>query len=383
MPRILYVITKSELGGAQSHVADLLEGFTVSKTNSDNAPSEFIGRCEVHLATGTEGPLTQRARELGARVHLLPRLQRSVNPLVDLAAVREGAALIQRVKPDLIHAHSSKAGAVVRLAGRRTGVPVVFTAHGWGFSAGAPPARRVLAWAVEAALAPLGARIICVCESDRRLALHRRVGSAKTLVTIHNGIAPQSEQARPEHGPPRFLMVARFSEQKDQTTLLRALSLLERDGTARAFHVDLVGTGPTIDQLKSLARELSLEQRVSFLGDRDDVPALLCASQAFVLATHYEGLPISIMEAMRAGLPVIATDVNGIPEQVTHDQTGLLVSPGDAPALARALDALVLDAPRRGSLGRAGREKFERQFSRDQMIERVERLYLEVLGRSH
>lgn len=385
MPRILYVITKSELGGAQSHVADLLEGFAAlgansgNRDNSGNALSE-LKKAEVHLATGAEGPLTARARELGAQVHLLPRLQRSVNPLVDLAAVRECAALLRRVRPDLVHAHSSKAGAVVRLAGNRTGVPVVFTAHGWGFSPGAPRARRALAWAVEAALAPLSARIICVCESDRQLALQKRVGNARTLVTVHNGIAPDAERARPDQGPPRFIMVARFNEQKDQATLLHALSLLERDGQKRDFHVDLVGTGPSFEELQRLARQLQIEDRISFLGDRDDVPWLLCASQAFILSTHYEGLPISVMEAMRAGLPVIATNVNGIPEEVAPE-TGLLVPPRDAPALARAIDTLVGDAAQRRRMGRKGREKFEREFTRDLMIAKVEALYRQVLNR--
>ncbi len=387
MRRILQIITKSELGGAQSHVADLIEGFGTSHSNFDNrdnsdaALSRFVGACEMHLATGTEGPLTQRARALGAHVHILPRLQRSVNPVVDLEAVRECARLIRRIKPDIVHAHSSKAGVVTRLAGRRTGVPVVFTAHGWGFSPGTPPARRALAWAVEAFVAPLGARIICVSESDRRLALSRRVGTSEKLVTIRYGIPPESEQARPATSPPRLIMVARFNEQKDQTTLLQALSLLERDGTQRDFHVDLVGSGPDFDRLQTLARELELGSRVSFLGDRHDVPQLLVASQVFILSTHYEGLPISIMEAMRAGLPVIATDVSGIKEEVEHGENGLLTPHRDASALARALDTLIQDAPRREGMGKAARQKFEREFTRDRMLGQIEDLYRQLARR--
>ena len=403
MRRILQIITKSELGGAQSHVADLLEGFGVPQTNldnrdnsansdnpassdnpanSDNKLSEFIGCCEMHLATGTEGPLTARAREVGAKVHILPRLQRSVNPVVDLEAVRECARLIRRIKPDIVHAHSSKAGVVARLAGRRTGVPVVFTAHGWGFSPGTPPARRALAWAVEAFVAPLGARIICVSESDRQLALSRRVGTSEKLVTVRYGIPPQSDQAQPATSPPRLIMVARFNEQKDQATLLHALSLLERDGKERDFHVDLVGSGPDFSKLQTLARELNLLNRVSFLGDRHDVPQLLTGSQVFILSTHYEGLPISIMEAMRAGLPVVATDVSGIKEEVEHQQTGFLTPHLDAPALARALDALIQDAPRRKAMGLAARQKFEQEFTRDRMLRQIEELYRELARRN-
>jgi len=378
MRRILQIITKSELGGAQSHVADLLEGFSSLGTNEGEP---LVGQYEMHVAASVEGPLLDRARACGATVHLLPRLQRSVKPLEDLAAVRECAALVRRVKPDLVHAHSSKAGIVARLVGHRTGTPVVFTAHGWGFSPGTPPARRALAWAVEAAVAPLSARIVCVSESDRVLALSRRVGTSKQLVTIRYGIPPEAQQAHPETDPPRFIMVARFSEQKDQTTLLHALSLLEGDGKTRDFGVDLVGTGPDFEKLQALAKELRLDGRVAFLGDRHDVPALLAASQVFLLSTHYEGLPISIMEAMRAGLPVIATDVSGIKEEVAHEETGLLTPHRDAPALARAVDFLLESAPRRADMGRAARQKFEREFTRARMLREVEQLYRDVLNR--
>lgn len=371
MRRILQIITKSELGGAQSHVADLLEGLDASG----------VGQYELHVAASVEGPLLERARAAGASVHLLPRLQRSVNPIADMAAVRECAALIRRVRPDLVHAHSSKAGVVARLAGRRTGTPVVFTAHGWGFSPGAPRARQLLARAIETALSPLCARIICVCEADRQRAIGLRVASPGKLATIHNGISPEAEQARPETQPPRFIMVARFSEQKDQTTLLHALSLLERDGKTRDFGVDLVGTGPDFEKLQALSQQLRLDGRVQFLGDRHDVPALLAASQAFVLSTHYEGLPISIMEAMRAGLPTIATDVSGIPEEVEHEKTGLLTPPRDAPALARALETLLESPPRRAEMGQAARRKFEREFTRARMLREVEQLYRDVLER--
>lgn len=376
-PKILQIITKSELGGAQSHVADLLEGFSAFNPNRDTTSSESA-TFEMHLAVGVEGPLTELARRVGASVHLLPRLQRSINPFTDLAAVRECSALVRRVKPGLIHAHSSKAGVVARLTGRRTGVPVVFTAHGWGFSPGTPPARRALALAVEASVAPLSARIICVSESDRQLALRLNVGTKRSLVTVRYGIAPSSILAHPATQPPRLLMVARFNEQKDQTTLLHAVALLERENETLRYAVDLVGSGPHYERVRGLARELNVEGRVSFLGDRHDVPDLLGASQVFVLSTHYEGLPISIMEAMRAGLPVIATNVSGIKEEVEQGHNGLLVPHLDVPALAKALKTLILDASMRAQMGKRAREKWEREFTRARMLNEIQQLYVQV-----
>ncbi len=362
--RLLFLITKAELGGAQTHVADLIRGFS---------------RCyQIHLAVGTDGPLTGEARAVGAEVHFLPRLVRSINPFSDFASIRECVALVRRVQPDLLHLHSSKAGIVGRIVGRRTGVPSVFTAHGWGFSPGVPRKRQILALQVERAMAPLAAKIICVSEFDRLLALHARVGNPRQLRTVHGGIdleapgAAFQTSAQVAGQPPRFVMVARFSEQKDQASLLRAWSHLDDEA-----HLDLIGTGPQLAKAQDLCRALHL-QRVSFLGDRHDVAQLLQNAAGFVLATHYEGLPISILEAMRAALPVVATDVGGISEEVEHGQTGVLVPRGDVKSLADALRVLIRDPEWRQVLGKAGQRKFAAQFGVQNMLRGVEAVYQEV-----
>lgn len=365
--RLLFLITKAELGGAQSHVADLIRGF---------APDY-----EVHLGIGSDGPLREEALAVGAQVHFLPRLVRSINPLSDAASVRECMELLRRVQPDLLHLHSSKAGMVGRLASRRTKTPTVFTAHGWGFSPGVPRKRQILTLQVERALAPLAQKIICVSEFDRGLALRARVGSAHQLRTVRGGIrldAPELPSATPDvptpvQSPPRFIMVARFSEQKDQNSLLRALAHLDEEA-----HLDLIGTGPHLHRSRELCRALGLENRVSFLGDRHDVARLLQGAAGFVLATHYEGLPISILEAMRAGLPVIATDVGGISEEVEHGRTGLLVPRGDVKSLSDALRALIRDPQWRQTLGAAGKCKFLGEFGVQTMLHGVEAVYREV-----
>lgn len=359
--RILYLITRSNLGGAQTNVLDLIGG--------------FHPRYAVELASGEEGPLTARARALGVPVHPLPYLLRRVDPRGDLRSVRDCTALIRARKPDLVHAHSSKAGIVGRLAGRLAGVPVVFTAHGWGFSSGAPPLRRALALLSEKAVARLGAQTICVSEDDRQRALRLRVGSARSLTTVHLGLdAGAGVAADPAVQPPRFVMVARFNEQKDQPTLLRAIARVRRAGTCEA-HFDFVGSGPALERCRALAETLSVSASVSFLGDRHDVPDLLAMAQGCILSTHYEGLPFSILEAMRAGLPVLATAVNGIPEEVIDGQTGLLVPPGDADALAVSLQTLIGSPALRRRMGEAGRQRFLDEFTLDRMLRETEAVY--------
>jgi glycosyltransferase involved in cell wall biosynthesis len=170
-------------------------------------------------------------------------------------------------------------------------------------------------------------------------------------------------------------MVARFNEQKDQTTLLKAIAQLKDD----SIHLNLVGSGPSLESCKALAKSLGIENQVSFLGDRRDVPDLLAQSQIFILSTHYEGLPISILEAMRAGLPVVATSVNGIPEEVVDGKTGLLAPHQDVKALANALHILTNSPEIRQQMGKESREKFEQEFTVDRMITEIRAIYEEII----
>jgi glycosyltransferase involved in cell wall biosynthesis len=360
---ILYVITKSELGGAQAHVYDLMRSL-----HQDYA---------VHLAVGAPGVLTEKAIELGVKVHIIDNLKRSINPASDLRSIQQCVAIIKLVKPDLVHCHSSKAGVVARLAAWRCRVPVIFTAHGWGFDPRSPRLQRNIALGVEKALAPISTKIICVSESDRQLAISLKVTSPELAVTIHNGIATEViATAVPSRQPPKLIMVARFNRaQKDQYTLMQAIAKL-----SEPIKLIFVGTGPDWEASKTMAQDLGITDRVSFLGDRLDVPDLLADSQIFVLSTHYEGAPISILEAMRCGLPIIATNVNGIPEQVADGVTGLLVPHQDVDALTAAISKLVNNPDLRQQMGVAGKHKFAKEFTVEQMVEKTELLYRSILS---
>jgi glycosyltransferase involved in cell wall biosynthesis len=355
--RLLYVITAADVGGAQAHVLDLIGGFRT--------------RYDLHVATGEAGPLTEAARAQGVTVHLLRRLVRPISPLADALAIAECQALIRRLAPCLVHAHSSKAGLVARAAARRAEVPSLFTAHGWGFAPGVPATRRPLVWASEALAARLGGPIICVSEYDRRLAIRSGVAGHARLSTVYCGLPPAAPQAAPEREPPSVVMVARFFAQKDHAVALRAFAAV-RHPDARLL---LVGDGPGLDGCRRLVADLGLAGRVEFLGAREDVPTILARAQLFLLCSRYEGIPISVLEAMRAGLPVVASAVGGVPEAVQHGRTGLLAARGDVEGTAKAL-ALLLGQPRlRAAMGRAGREHFLAHFTFEQMIERIGAIY--------
>lgn len=363
MRRLLYIITLAELGGAQSHVAELLRG--------------FHGRYELHLASSVEGPLIAFARDLGVYVHLLPGLQRTINPLNDVRAVHECVDLLRRIQPDIVHLHSSKAGFIGRIATHIAKIPVVFTAHGWGFKPGVPPSRRIVVWSSERVVSGFTNKIICVSDYDRNLALRYKISNPKQLITIHNGLSHDAPQASPSKGEElSVIMTARFQEPKEQQLLLRAFAQCKASNIRLLF----VGDGPQINDSKALSARLDLENRVSFLGDRDDVPTLLAHAHVFVLLSRYEGLPISILEAMRANLPVIASRVGGVPELVRHGASGYLVPPGDARAVAGGIITLASSPALRVSMGAKGRQIFEAKFTQDQMLARIEAVYQTLLS---
>jgi glycosyltransferase involved in cell wall biosynthesis len=360
--RILYIITLPDLGGAQSHVLDLLRGFHVA--------------ADIHLATSAHGPLTEAAEALGVKVHIIPSLAHAIDPLSDLRSMQESLQLIRDLRPTIVHVHSSKAGLIGRVAARIAGLPVVFTAHGWGFKPGVPFIRRCLVWLSEAVVVPLAARIICVSDYDTQLARASLPGDPQRFVTIHNGLSPDTELAGADTDDITIIMTARFHEPKEQKLLLRAFALLDRPNARILF----VGGGEELPVNEALADELGIAPRVQFLGDRKDVSALLAQSQIFVLLSRYEGFPISVLEAMRAGLPVIASAVGGIPEQVEHGVTGLLTPGGDAQAVASALQTLIDNAQLRREMGAAGRQKFLREFTVEQMILQIRDVYNQALA---
>ncbi len=362
-PRILYVITRAEMGGGQTHVADLMDGFR-----------HFM---DVHLVTGERGYLTEAAEAMGAGVHVIPSLVHPMNPIKDTAATMALASRFGRLRPALVHAHTSKAGLLARMAAAVRGTPSVFTAHTWCFAEGTSKLWHAIGTPLERAASRLCRKIITVSEANRALAIEQGIPAGK-IQTVHNGIADSPERAVPESdsGPIRILMAARFVRQKDHATLLKAAATLNRP-----VEVLLAGDGPLRGSMERLAAELGVGASLRFLGDRRDVNRLLASAHIFALPSRWEGFPISILEAMRAGLPVIASDVGGVREAVTAS-TGFVVKPGDDGDFAEKLGALVQSPELRGRLGRAARISYERNFTRKTMIERTLAVYRESVAAS-
>ncbi|MGB9618801.1 MAG: glycosyltransferase family 4 protein [Armatimonadota bacterium] len=359
--KVLYVIARSVPGGAQTHVMDLIR----------HAGDAF----EPGLVTFEPGFLVDKAREMGVPTWIVPVPTDSINLLRDLFALRCLVRVIREFSPDLVHAHSTKSGVIARVAARMAGVPAVFTAHGWAFTEGVADRRRKAAVAVERAAARLTRRIICVSEYDRDLALCCGVGSRDRIVVIPNGIAfSDLRTSYPKRETVRCVMVARFSPPKEQPALIRAISRVKE------IELILVGDGELIDESRALASTLGVEDRVRFMGSRNDVPEILAECDVFALISRWEGLPYTVLEAMRAGLPVVASNVGGVSEAVIHRETGLLVPRDDLAALSNSLRYLVDNPGERRRMGEAGRRRCLTRFALSAMIEATFAVYREAVS---
>jgi len=363
--KIVYIVTRAEpIGGAQVHVRDLACALL------------SLGHQPIVL-TGGRGTYTEALDAAGVQTVTLASLQAPINPLGDLRALHQIRALLKTLRPDLVSTHSSKAGVLGRMAARSLGIPVIFTAHGWAFTPGIPSGQAAMYTWIERLVAPLASRVIAVSDFDRQLAVARSVVPRQKLVTIHNGMPDVGPELRadPSRSPVRLAMVARFEPQKDHTTLFHALAGLMPE----PWSLDLIGDGPLQPKAEALSHRLGLADRIRFWGQRMDVDARLAEAQVALLITNWEGFPRSILEAMRAGLPVVASAVGGVAESVRDGETGFTVSRGDVAGLRRRLKQLLADAGLRTRMGQRGRQRYEDHFTLSHTIEKTLAVYREIV----
>jgi glycosyltransferase involved in cell wall biosynthesis len=350
-------------GGAARHVVDLALGLDPARYAIDLAClegsqvwQEVEGAAHVtrHALGGTHGrPGLSDARDL---------------PLLLRLAARA----------DLIHAHSSKAGFLTRLAaalrpGRRQ--RTIFTPHGWSFWAA--HAERALYLGLERLAARWCRTLVAVSEAERAAGLAARVGRPGQYRVIRNGIDLEAFAGEPQPREGRIVFIGRLRSPKRVDLALEALRQVRE--AVPAATLDVVGDGPLRAGLEQLAMRLGVGDGVRFLGSRTDLPSLLRDTHCFLLASDSEGCPLSVLEAMAAGVPVVATSVGGVPELVVDGETGSLTRPGDAAELAVALRSVLSSPEQARSLGENGRARARRLFSRERMIGDTSALYDEVV----
>jgi glycosyltransferase involved in cell wall biosynthesis len=322
---------------------------------------------EVHLLTAPEGELLSDARRIpGLRLHLWPDWEHRVRPLRDAACMLRLSRMLRDERFDLLHTHSSKAGIVGRLAAARAGSPsrVVHHVHGWSFNTTQPRWIRKAYVLLERMAARPGFVILSCSEATDAQGRRERIGRDEDRRVVPYGIDRRQNLRRrsPEHVRRAlgagsrdvvFLQVGNLKPQKDPLTFARGAVLASK--RLRRAHFWIAGDGPLRSEVERIAREGGIADRLKVLGWRRDVPDLLAAADVLVLTSRFEGLPIAVLRGMAAGLPVVATAVDGTPEAVADGESGLLLAPGDVRALSESLVSLGRDPARRRAMGHAGR----------------------------
>jgi glycosyltransferase involved in cell wall biosynthesis len=383
--RVLRVIARLNMGGPALHVAYLTAGLE---------PRGY----QTTLVAGTlargEESMAFVAEDLGVPVVTINQLHREISPLRDGIAVLRLARLIRTLRPHILHTHTAKAGAIGRLAAVLAGPArppiVVHTFHGHVLRGYFGPLRAAGFRLLERWLARQATALVAVSPQVRDDLVSLGVAPVEQFAVVRLGIALEdrvsAETAERERlrallgiGPERFVVgwIGRMTGVKRTDDVLLALRGLRERGVDACLL--MVGDGPDRDHVERRAKELGVVRHCFFLGYQDDVAAFLSAFDAFVLPSGNEGTPVSAIEALAAGRPVVATRVGGVPDVVREGVDGYLVEAGDVEALADALARLAADPKLREQMGAAGRERVLPRYAVERLIDDIDRLYRSLL----
>jgi glycosyltransferase involved in cell wall biosynthesis len=386
--KVLRVIARLNIGGPALHVAYLTEGLA-SRGYDTTLVAGTLARGEESMA--------HVARQRGVSIVTLEALHREISPLSDVRAIIRLASVIRRERPTILHTHTAKAGAVGRiaavLAGSARPPVIVHTFHGHvlrGYFGGVRTAAfRIL----ERTLARWTTQLVAVSPEVRDDLVALGVAPAEKFVVVRLGIELEERvelngAARGETRrilgiePDSFVVgwVGRMTAVKrTDDVLLSFQRLLSRDVDATLC---LVGDGPDRSRLERRAHELGIAKRCLFLGYQDDVGAFYSAMDALVLPSANEGTPVSVIEALAAGRPAVATRVGGVPDVVEDGVDGFLVDAGDTEGIAEWLATLARDPELRSTMGTRGRERALQRYAVERLVDDVDRLYRRLVSGS-
>jgi len=376
---VCHVITRLIVGGAQENTVLTCRGLV----QRGHRVTLVAGR-----ETGPEGSLWGHAEACGAELVRLDDLRRRVNPWCDWRAGRGLRRLFERLRPDVVHTHSSKAGILGRWAAARAGVPViVHTIHGMSFNRTQPVAVRWLYRSLERWAAWETTAFIAVAEAMVDQAVAARLAPRPRFATIRSGIETDRFQPRPEvrarvrkaWGVPDHAVVvgtiARLFRDKGYEEILAAMPSAVVQVPALRFV--WIGDGAYRGRYEARLNRLGLQDLVHFAGlvPPEQVADHVNGFDLLLHASRWEGLPRSVVQGLLCEVPAVCFDNDGAPEVVVPNETGVLVRLGDVEGLSAAVVRLATDPPLRQTLGRRGRARCLGEFDWARMVDEIERLY--------
>ena len=364
--RVLQLIETSGPGGAENVLINLVDSFDKTKF-------------QPLICLLKDGWLHDQLRERGFDTVIIPQAKG-----LSASWIPRCASLVRQKKIDLLHAHEFVMNTYGSIVSRLTGIPIVTTVHGKAYYG--EKWRRRMAYRFAARQS----KMVAVSDDIKNFLIDRVGINADDLITIRNGIdieaysCARSGNGRKDtelnRGGAVLGTVGNLYPVKGQTYLLKALSKVAQ--TIPSVTCLIAGRGELLGALQAEAAQLGIADRVHFLGFRQDIPQLLRQMDIFVLPSLSEGLPLSALEAMAAGKPVVATDVGGTHEAVVDGCTGFLVPPGDPEGLSDKITYLLKNREVAKSFGKAGRNRVAQYFSLEHMTQRYEELYHEAISAS-
>lgn len=384
--KILYVITQSEMGGAQRYVLDLVKN---------------IKSFDIVVAGGGDGELFTRLDTYNIKYYKLKNLVRNISPIKDILGLIEIYQLLKKERPDVLHLNSSKAGVLGAIAGKLAKVKkIIYTAHGFVFLEPLPLWQKWLFVIAEKFSAYFKDIIICVSDCDRQAGIQYKIAPSKKFVTIHNGIDINAlnfltkEKAKEEllksyklqatpkdpavAGPTGQAShkligtIANFYPTKGLFYLIGAADIVCKKYPNIIFTI--IGDGYLKRELESQIKKLKLEKNIYLVGYIKDAEKYINAFDCYVCSSLKEGFPYSLLTAMAAGIPIVSTNVGGIPEMFFNNSE-MLVNPADDKELAREI-LKILDAPNEATkTAQKSAEFVQKKFSLKDMVEKTIRLY--------
>ena len=355
--KILYIVTKSDLGGVTKYLLEIVT----------HLPKDY----EPFFIMSSAGYFSEELKNLGLEknIFFVPMTNSIINIPLHIKSNLQTIKIINKIKPDIIHCNSTTGGIVGRICGALTFKPVIFTAHGWAFTDGISKGKQIFYKILETFLAIFTKKLICVSEYDKQLALKVMPIFKNKLITIHNGISDIDDDYKKKEFSTdklKIVMISRFCPQKDPYTLINAVNELNQEGLN--IQLDLYGYGEELQNILALVKNCNCPN-IRYCGEISDVTPILKNYDIYALISNWEGLPIGIIEAMRAGLPILVSDVGGCSELVNNN--GYLVEKGNFDYLKNKLRKLYNKKDTLKQLGQNSRLLYESEFIANKMVEKT------------
>ncbi len=370
--KIIHIQLLPIMSGVQKAMFELLSGLDQD-------------RYEIMVLCKEEGELTEELRKLSVRTITMGTLVRPINPFLDILALFKLYFLFKKIKPDIVHTHSSKTGFLGRISAHLAGVPVVFhTIQGFAVHQYSSRISNMFLIPIERFAAHYADMHISVNEYDRIYAIKKKIIPPKKIVTVYNGIRnfnsyPKESMSRVRESlniPKDSIIVTqvgRLWKQKAPHVFVRTAAKVLKS-YPRTFFI-MVGDGASKQELISLSKNLGISEHIRFLGWRKDVDRILGITDIFVLTSLWEGLSIAILEAMAKKIAVVASDIKGNNELVVDGKTGYLCEPNNSNSFSEKIGLLINNREHLKSMGEEAFNRFNKYFTVDHMVKQIDDLY--------